>query len=481
MLKAFARQGAGRPLSAKHQTTSSSVRLICTTPRPFVRNQLESIPRRRFVRPRIESQIRSYTLYQKFKDRWGWDEAKKDIWRKHPILVPSLIGFIIVTIGTGVYIVYDHFTNVEPRFAKYPKPVSDSLRRAIYYTEIDLQPMKALSWYKHSLSVADNLEMHPFSDEVLGIRFQIAAMLEKAGLIKTAIDVLEKARADCEEWVTTGRRRKLIRDRERAVGKQDDMQGAAGSEETNGDNNMAQDTELNEDKLRDEVMKKVQGTWLKLAELYSRDHVRDMEKTENALIQAVDVGRTELQRRIDLKLPVSREEGSRFVNRTHVATAYNELADFYAKGGKNNLASSLYMQALALIKQEEPDSATCAQVSLLNNISSQMAEQAQARELPKQAPGTPPLSHDQLLQAASEWAKKALDVAAQIKPPNRDAECDQSCLTATYNLGEIAEMQENYTEARMFYQSAKKLATDLQSGEGVERANEALKRLKDAK
>lgn len=392
-----------------------------------------------------------------------------------------MIVFMFSIISTGLYFIYDSVYNGDPRFAKYPKPLADSLRKAIYYTDIDPHPMKALAWYKRSLAIADSIGMHAYSDEVLGIRFQIAAMLEQAGLVKSAIDVLEKTRGDCEEWVTNGRRRQMIRDREHAVKEQEGEQQADDREITGRGEAEAHEAKVKEDKLRDEVMKKVQGTWLKLAELYSNDYVRNTEKTENALIEAVSVSRAELQRRDDLKLPVSKRDGDRFVNRTHAATAYNELADFYVQRGKGNLATPLYMQSLALIKQdeEEPGSASCAQVVLLNNISSQMAEQAQARELPNQDAGTPPLTHEQLLNSASEWAKKALDVAAQIKPPIRDAECDQGCLTATYNLGEIAEMQENYTEARKFYRSAKKLATELQSADGAQRADEALKRLMD--
>jgi tetratricopeptide (TPR) repeat protein len=239
------------------------------------------------------------------------------------------------------------------------------------------------------------------------------------------------------------------------------------------------EAEVKEAEQRDGVMQKVQGIWLKLAELYGTEHVRDAEKMENALIQAVTVSRTEVQRRKDLNLPISTHEGKGFINLTHVATAYNELADFYVNKGRSQLATTLYMQALDLIKQEqEPGSATCAQVVLLNNISSQMAQQAQMPLAPRPDSSGPPLSRDQLLHAASEWAKKALDVAAHIKPSIRDAECDQGCQVATYNLGEIAEMRENYSEAEKHYESARKLAVELQFEEGVQRADEALNRLK---
>ena len=447
------------------------LRLLSSTSLPTLRPQITS-------QSQLQCQTRAYhTPYQRFRERFA--DAKKDIWKTHPILVPSMILFILTTIGTGFYFVYDYLTNVHPRFERYPKPVSDALRKAVYYTEIDLQPTQALAWYKQAMLVAAKVGMHPFSDEVLGIRFQIAAMLERAGMVRAAVEILEKARADCEEWVVNGRRRAVIREREAAVERREKGEGERDEERLRSEREEVE-REERESRMRDEVMKKVQGTWLKLAELYGSEYIDDAEKTENALIQAVTVSRGELQRRKDLKLPVSDDHGKGFINLTHVATAYNELADFYVKKGKSNLATTLYMQALSLIKQDqEPGQATCAQVTLLNNISSQMAQQAQLPNLPRPDTVGPPLSHDQLLHAAAEWGKKALEVAAHIKPPIRDEECDQGCLVATYNLGEIAEMQQSYLEAQKLYRTARRLALDLKFDEGVKKADEALKRLKD--
>lgn len=453
------------PNATRYQTASTT-RLLSRPP---------TLP----LRPQCQTrQIRAYNAaYQHINERFS--EAKKGIWRKHPVLLPSMILFILTTIGTGFYFVYDYVAHMKPRFDRYPKPVSDMLRKAIYYTEIDLQPTQALAWYKQAMVVAAKVGMHPFSDEVLGIQFQIAAMLERAGMAKAAAEILEKVRGDCEEFVVNGRRKKMIREKEREIAKKNRRGGAAETDAESVGKEM--EKEESEDKMRDEVMKKVQGMWLKLAELYGSDYINNADKMENALIQAVTVSRDELQRRKDLKLPVSDDQGKGFINLTHVATAYNELADFYVKKGKSNLAMTLYMQALSLLKEDQdPDQqATCAQVVLLNNISSQMAQQAQQPSIPRADTGGPPLSHEQLLHAASEWAKKALEVAAHIKPPVRDEECDQGCLVATYNLGEIAEMQENYRDARELYQTARKLAIDLKFEDGLKKADEALKRLKD--
>lgn len=378
---------------------------------------------------------------------------------------------------------------MEPQFARFPKPVSDRLRKAIYYTDIELNPVRALHFYKQALLAAEQVGLHPFSEEVLGIRLQIPHMLEKAGMMKPAIEILEKTQQDCLEWVQNGRRKQLLRERERAVNARERTDGPTAVEEER-----AQlEKEAAEERQRGFVMKRVAGVGVKIAALYSSDHMRDPKNAEKALLKAVDLSRSELEYRRQHNLPVSQSqdqnkgndnENAYYLNLTEVASAFNEVADFYSQQGRNDIATALYMQSLALIKEDEQDRlSTCAQVVLLNNISSQMAEQAQhpasAKMAAEQASGThlPPVSRDQLLNAASEWAKKALDVASKIEPPVRNEDCDQACMTATYNLGEIAEMQGFFTEAKKYYTEAKEIAKKLQFLEGVERADEGLARV----
>ncbi len=43
--------------------------------------------------------------------------------------------------------------------------------------------------------------MDPFSDEILGVKIQLAALMEKIQQYQKAIDVLEIVRRDCLEWI----------------------------------------------------------------------------------------------------------------------------------------------------------------------------------------------------------------------------------------------------------------------------------------
>ncbi|KAI1966723.1 hypothetical protein LOZ58_000211 [Ophidiomyces ophidiicola] len=420
-------------------------------------------------------QVRSASAFSRFRD--NFNEARKDIWRERPIGMPAMLIFALGTTGFLIYLIYDHVTRVEPQFARFPAPVSDRLRKAIYYTEFDLNPVAALHWYKQALIAADLSGLHPFSEEVLGIRLHIVQMLEKAEMIKPAIELLETLQKDCVEWVNNGRRKEMVRYRERSSRNQ------AKDSSTAEDENIEQEKQIEEEQRRALAMKRAAGCGVKLAELYSSDYIRDSEKAEEALIKAVDLSRAELQYRRGKNLPVFQVEGGYYLNLTEVASAFNELADLFARKGRNDLSTALYMQSLSLIKEDEQDRpSTCAQVVLLNNIASQMAEQAQNPSPPPAATTSgahmPPVSRDQLLYAASEWAKKAIDVADKIQPPARNQECDQGCLTATYNLGEIAEMQGHFTEAKKYYVEAREIATRIQVPEGVERVNEAMERIK---
>ncbi|KAK2826869.1 hypothetical protein FQN49_007377 [Arthroderma sp. PD_2] len=433
------------------------------------------------LRNACRSQTRSYTYYQRFRDNFR--VAARNVHRKHPIGFPITLLFAVGNTAYLVYIIYDYVTRVNPQYTRFPKEVAAPLRKAVYYTEMDPNPPSALAYYKQALQAAHQVGLHPFSDEVLGIRLKVSSMLEEANLLKAAIEVLEKTKRDCEAWVENGRRRKLVLDRERETGKQ--ILPDSSNPDAIAEREAELQKEQEEERLRDRAMKKVPGMNIKLAELYSSEHSQDIEKVEKLLIAAVETSRAELQRRRDLKLPIAANEDNSFVTLTDVGNSCNELADNYASKGKSDLATVLYMQALSLFKEDEGSGQNkCIQVVLLNNISSQMAEHAQKASLsapPSASSSINPVSREQLLSAAAEWAKKALDVASHIEKSARDEQCDHACLIALYNLGEIAEMQENARQAEEFYRKARASAVELQFTEGVERADEALKRLQSRK
>jgi tetratricopeptide (TPR) repeat protein len=413
----------------------------------------------------------------------NYREASKGIFRKNPILLPLAILSVIGGIGIFTYISYVELTRVQPQYHNFPQPVAESLRSAVYYTEIDLNPIKALNHYKEALRRAIDLGMHPFSDEVMGIKLQVAMMLEKAGLVKGAIEVLERTKNDTIKWVEEGRAA------ETASEKKDAKSPAPAK--TTPDNVVVKEgaiqdaeeelkkTQEFEARQRDKALKKVVGMEMKLAELYASDHIQEDKKAEAAQVAAVELCLKEMHRRHNLGLPVGGGTGDAnsdaWLNMTEIATALAELASTYTAKDRHELAMPLYLRALEMLRVAEGDSPSCKQVTLLNDVASAMVGQVQLPASPRAQQQA--ISREQTTEAARLWAQKSLDVAARIQPPVRDDECDITCVAATYNLGEIAELQNKPDVAKQRYTEARSLADGLGYEGGVGMADAALKRL----
>ena len=415
--------------------------------------------------------------------KFGFREASKGIWRKNPILLPIAL---LSTAGAALlfaYIAYVEVTHVGPQYHKFPPPVAETLRTAVYYTEVDLNPPKALQAYKEALRIGMEMGMHPFSDEILGIKLQVAMMLEKAGLVKPAIEVLERTKVETLKWIDEGRNDIGLKSKEAAAGVDQMKMGEQDKVKIDDPEILEEQKRLKEleefeDRQRNKALKKSVGIQMKLAELYSSDYIQDEKKAEDAQVAAVELSLKEMRRRQALGLPVggaSQDENSdAWLNLTEMATALTELASTYTNQDKPELAMPLYLRALDLLRMDEGDNPTCKQVTLLNGVATAMAGNAQKPFRQQQQP----VPRDQTINAAKQWAEKAIDVAARIQPPVRDEDCDLSCVAATYNLGELAELQNKREEAIKRYREAKSLATGLGFEDGVAMADSALKRLK---
>ncbi|KAA8649869.1 hypothetical protein EYZ11_005864 [Aspergillus tanneri] len=453
-----------------HQPPTRSISLAHSKPNnAYTSSQAHRPILPRYHHPNQQTQTRHLSFAQRM--RLGFREASKGIWRKNPVLLPLAIASAVGATVLFAYIAYVEYTRVGPQYHKFPPPVAESLRTAVYYTEVDLNPPKALQAYKEALRIAIEMGMHPFSDEMLGIKLQVAMMLEKAGLVKPAVEVLERTKTETLNWIEDGRKRKAIQMKEEPV---DAAVDTMDPEVLEARQKMKEIEEF-EDKLRDKALKKAVGIEMKLAELYSSDYIQDEKKAESAQVAAVELCLKELNRRQSLGLPVG--EGSNdndsWLNLTEIATALSDLASTYTDQEKYDLAMPLYLRALDLLRVDEGDSPTCKQVVLLNDVASAMAGQVQK---PIRAPD-PDIARGQIIDAARQWAQKSIDVAARIQPPIRDQDCDSSCVAATYNLGELAELQNKTKEAERYYAEAKSLALGLSFEEGIAMADNALKRV----
>ena len=173
----------------------------------------------------------------------------------------SNVHRIFLGAGTLLYTNYIYHDYIVGAFHKFPEPVAKQLRKAIYYTNYDLQPRDAVKYYKEALRVADEVGMDPFSDEIIGVKIQLASLMEKIQQYQKAIDILEIVKRDNLKWI-------------------EELGGQPGNEGK-----------------RTRVLGKTVGISVKLGELYANEYVVEKDLAEEKLVWAVETVLKERQRR----------------------------------------------------------------------------------------------------------------------------------------------------------------------------------------
>lgn len=140
--------------------------------------------------------------------------------------------------------------------------MAKKLRKALFYSRgkyLDIR--EANKYFRQALQVATEEGMDPFSDEIMGVKYVIAALFEEAGYYAMACDVLEIMRADTQRWM-------------------DEFS----------------DKHWN-DGHRSRVKKNLVQINLKLGQLYDVKYVNEPDDAEKRLVEAVEGALGEQQRR----------------------------------------------------------------------------------------------------------------------------------------------------------------------------------------
>lgn len=419
-------------------------------PRP---RHLHTLPRR----PQQPQCLRQQHHIPQRRHAGTFTSNARSLFRQNPIQVSLAVGAILAGTGALFYANYLYQTYILASFHNYPDEVAKKLRRALYYTNTDLQPQEAIKYYRQALQVAQDIGMDPFSDEIMGVKIQVAKLMEDVRQVGKAIQVLEILRNDSLEWL-------------RRYG------------------------ELEHNRVkRTRVLAKVVAISVKLGDLYGTPEVYDRELAEERLVWAVETVLKERQRRDTLRSQLDfteeqlcEREGP-WMTDGEVGASLEALAHNYEARDQHYLATPLFLQALALHPTKN-----CHTVVLMNNLASSLAQQSPraARATQEYAASStlrdptdstsssaPVVTRESLLANATTWATKALDIAASIPPPERDEECDLGCAVATHNLGEFAEMVGHFSEARRRYGEAISVARAIGFQEGVENGEGRLRGL----
>jgi hypothetical protein len=166
-----------------------------------------------------------------------------------------------------------------------------------------------VKYYRESLRVADEIGMDPFSDEIIGVKIQLASFMERIQQYKKAIDILEIVKSDNMRWVDE-------------LG---DKPGNAGK--------------------RTKVLGKTVGVSVKLGELYASQYVLEKEVAEERLVWAVETALREQKRRE--KEGVKPDEGE-WLSPEEMGGTLEALGHRYEEKNQHYLSAPLFLQALAL-------------------------------------------------------------------------------------------------------------------------------------
>ncbi|XPS69620.1 hypothetical protein M3J09_001882 [Ascochyta lentis] len=370
----------------------------------------------------------------------------REQYRKSPVLFPFAV--VVLSVLSGMCLLYLpwYYKNVIVKpYHNFPEPVAKKLRKALFYSRgkwLDIR--EANKYFRQALQTADELGMDPFSDEIMGVKYTIAALFEDAGYYSLATDVLEIMRADTQKWL-------------------DEF-----SHKHWNDGN------------RSRVLKNMVQINLKLGQLYDIKYVNEPENGGRRLVEAVEKALAESQRRERDGLKDGEGE---FLTNEELGGALEALGSHYEEFGPRYLATPLFVKALELCPPK-----SCHSIILMNNISTCLVQQTPPPDesnaialssAPTDFPVTKPPPRTVLIDQARQWATKALAHAAAIPSTDKTEECDFGCAVATHNLGEFYEMEGRIQDAKRKYEEAAALAKSMGFSEGQTNARAGLKRLKD--
>ncbi|KAK0635616.1 hypothetical protein B0T17DRAFT_482134 [Bombardia bombarda] len=408
-------------------------------------------------------------------------------------LVLGLVA-VLCSVALAVYVVQVYFTYFyAEQFTRYPDPVAKALRRALYYSNYAPDPQLALKYYKRALELCDELRLDPFSDDVMGIKIQLAAWLEHVDNYDNAARVLETLLGDCKRWVEVMER--SVREGTVPPGlmpppppspPSPDKETGGGEQQQAGEEAVVPAETIWAKRTR--VLGKAVGISVKLADLYADEHLVKPELAHERLVWAVETALKELRRRAVEGLKDG--EGD-WMSAEQIGGTLESLGHSYEAKSQFHLALPLFFQALRLC--QEP----CHSAVLMNNIATCFAQHqvmgpgetaleslvmggessssSSSSATPKSM--TPAQRRTSYLEAAHRWASNAHQHATEPQGEKRTQECDEACAVSLCNLADIAGLSGNMAEARRRFDQAIEMSRNLGFGPGITQAEAGLKAL----
>ncbi|KAJ3492431.1 hypothetical protein NLG97_g5399 [Lecanicillium saksenae] len=468
------------PSSLRCQSTSTG----CEVQKSAPQNQPPKVTFRQFAGRALGAGLRNLAFALSPK---GIKQAYND----SPASTAFAVILLVVTLGISAVALrtfYVRFYN--NKFSRYPEPVANTLRRAIYYSNYKPDPDLALKYYKKAMQQCAEIGLDPFSDEVLGIRIQVSAWLQQIDNYTSSGEVLESVLADCQKWVT-------VMDKSVEDGMVDNKGyyiDSSNLADTKDPNNKIVKSDVKSESVtkdgepeapretlwrkRERVLATAVKTSVALGELYADEHVLKPEKATERFLWAVETTLKEFKRR--------RTEGKQpgeqtWLTPTEVGGAMESLGRDYERKSQFHLAIPLFFQALrlcelpchrAVVMNNLAASFAQIPVSFLSGALSEGLKDLESAEMPKTRP--------ECLEAAENWAKNAYMHGNDVKGDERTQECDEACAVALCNWGDVAAMLGKTAVARKKYEQCIDMSNKLGFTDGARQAAEGLKKLNRA-
>ncbi|OBZ67454.1 TPR repeat-containing protein P27G11.02 [Grifola frondosa] len=170
----------------------------------------------------------------------------------------------------------------------------------------------------------------------------------------------------------------------------------------------------------------------------------------------------------ELDLPV-------WVSKSDVGAPLEALGKFYAREGKPEYATALYLQATSLLipppasKRQASTEELCRGAQLMNNLSDLMLQ------------GPPPDNQ----RNAEKWARQSLSIIEKAKASakgNVDGIdiCEHTLAAVLFNLGSLLEMAGDYKQSAGLYKASLDQSNRIGMREGTMQARFALRRIERA-
>lgn len=421
------------------------------------------------------TQTRAASFTQRVKRTYR--AAARDIWRNNPVFLPFAIVSIIAAGAISTYILgrfYARAVDVDDQVQRFPAPVAKELRKALYSTEISPDPKKAMKHFREALRITHELGMHPWSDEVVGIRLRMVDTLIQAGYHEQAARKLEVLIFEGSSWVVATRERySLALSREKPISDPNLQEILLPDEETKRYEMMQ----------TDKTVKKIIGMYLLLADLYEDEYLKTPVKGFGARRRALKLLQEEIKSRQSRGLPAlaTPEEGLGWMNAEEVSNVMTDLGETWLRGGRPDKALELLMPSIAILRDVEGKQISCRQVVLLANIAAAMFDHQPQSLADQEQQDTsldrskkPVVTVEQQMNSSRAWALKSIEVSKMVSEDLRDEDCDLGCAAAADVLSAIAEWQGATEEERKWLREKKRYSESAKFVEGVEQASKLL-------